>query len=226
MSLDNLISPEIKNDALSEWLVNLAARENIKTILEIGSSDGTGSTSAIFNGMQLNKVMPRLFCLEVSKLRFAELQARYAKFPAVKCYNMASVRLSQMMSEVEVRNFHALHRSSMNIGKYSVDEVCAWLKNDVDYVLENNIPQGGIATILVENGLTKFDLVLIDGSAFSGLSELRSVWGSRIIAMDDVADIKCWEAYKAIKVSPEYKLIAEDLSLRNGYAVFQRITNE
>jgi len=68
--LDNIIPPEIKNDEFYEAIIKLTSTEKIKTILEIGSSDGSGSTKAFAEGLKRNSNNPILFCLEVSRPRF------------------------------------------------------------------------------------------------------------------------------------------------------------
>ncbi|PMB30600.1 hypothetical protein CEN43_16495 [Fischerella thermalis BR2B] len=44
--LNRLIPPEIKNDEFYAILQRITREENIKTVLEIGSSSGEGSTEA------------------------------------------------------------------------------------------------------------------------------------------------------------------------------------
>jgi hypothetical protein len=42
-----------------------------------------------------------------------------------------------------------------------------------------------------------------------------------VIALDDVVDIKNWANYHALKSEPGVRLVWENLSLRNGAAIFQ-----
>lgn len=49
--LNRLIPPEIKNDEFYTAIQELARKENIKTVLEIGSSSGEGSTEALVRGL-------------------------------------------------------------------------------------------------------------------------------------------------------------------------------
>jgi len=68
-----------------------------------------------------------------------------------------------------------------------------------------------------------FNFVLIDGSPFSGESELRCVRPflaeKAIIALDDVNDIKNYANYEKLKrtATPLW----EDMACRNGAAIFQ-----
>ena len=72
--LNRLIPPEIKNDDFYRAIQNIAKNEDIQTVLEIGSCSGQGSTEAFVTGLRENPNQPTLFCLEISKPRFAELK--------------------------------------------------------------------------------------------------------------------------------------------------------
>ncbi|MEY3333612.1 MAG: hypothetical protein RLZZ176_1912, partial [Cyanobacteriota bacterium] len=85
-SLNQLIPPEIKNDEFYAAIQKLAREENITTVLEIGSSSGAGSTEAFVTGIRNNPNRPNLFCMEVSQIRFEQLNKRYEKDKFVKCY--------------------------------------------------------------------------------------------------------------------------------------------
>jgi hypothetical protein len=80
--LDLVIPPEIANDEFFEVITRVAAAPSVRTVLEIGASNGAGSTRALVAGLR-TKPDPQLFCLEVSAPRFRELNARYADLPWV-----------------------------------------------------------------------------------------------------------------------------------------------
>ena len=76
-----------------------------------------------------------------------------------------------------------------------------------------------------KEGLAYFDLVLIDGSEFTGEEELRLVYGSRWITLDDVRTYKNWQNREILKADPAYRLWAENLSLRHGFSIFRLRTH-
>src|SRR3954454_330864 len=84
---------EIKDDAFYDTIVRVAARPDVRRILEIGSSTGDGSTEAFVKGMGQNPSQPTIYCMESAKDRFEVLRKRYADNPSVKCYNVSSVGL-------------------------------------------------------------------------------------------------------------------------------------
>ena len=103
--LEFLIAPEIKNDELYYLIEELASSANIKNILEIGSSSGGGSTEAFVKGIQRNPHKPSLYCMEVSQVRFHQLQQTYAYADFVKCYNLSSVSLEGFPKKEDVVAF-------------------------------------------------------------------------------------------------------------------------
>ena len=219
--LDRIISPEIKNDAFSALITRIAQNEDISTILEIGSSSGDGSTEAFVQGISKNKNHPTLFCMEVSKPRFAALKKRYENVSNVKCYNVSSVPLEAFPSENEVRGFYNAVNS--NLRQYGCERVLGWLRQDIEYVKTSQAPQNGIEIIKHENNITNFDVVLIDGSEFTGIAEFKLVYGARFILLDDINAFKNYANYQFLLNDSNYKLIERNINLRNGYAVFKRV---
>lgn len=218
--LDRLIPPEIKNDVFYSAIYHLAKTQSIQTILEIGSSSGEGSTEAFIQGIKQNANNPILFCMELSKPRFTALQTRYANNPSVICYNVSSVPPECFPSEQEILLFLQTVPTTLN-GTPS-HEVLRWLKQDIDYVNNANVPTNGIELIKEENGITYFDMVLIDGSEFTGQAELELVYGSRFILLDDIRAFKNYNNYKRLLSDPKYQLIESNSNLRNGYAIFKK----
>jgi glycosyltransferase involved in cell wall biosynthesis len=219
-ALNRTIAPEVKDDEFYTVIQKLAAEADIKTVLEIGSSSGEGSTKALVTGLQQNPQKTQLFCLEVSQPRFAELKNRYASDKFVKCYNYSSVSLEQFPSENEVRDFYQNQQSRLNY--YPLEQVLGWLQEGIEYQTTAKIPDRGIQRIKDENNIDTFDMVLIDGSEFTGEAELEEVYGAKIILLDDTQTFKSYRGYQRLFADPNYQLIASNPFVRNGYAVFQR----
>lgn len=218
--LDRMIPPEIKNDAFYHTIYRLAQTEPLETILEIGSSSGEGSTEAFVLGITKNPHHPTLFCMELSKPRFAALQNRYGHLPFVKNYNVSSVPLEVFPQESEVISFY--NTVPTNLNQYGLDQVLGWLKQDIEYVQSANVPQNGIELIKQEHKIKHFDLVLIDGSEFLGKAEFAQIYGATFILLDDINAFKNYANYQQLLKDPQYELLEEDKHLRNGYAVFKQ----
>lgn len=221
--LNRLIPPEIKDDEFYSAIQKIAREEDIKTVLEIGSSSGEGSTEAFVIGLRENPNQPTLFCIEVSQTRFAELEKTYTNESFVKCYNASSVSLQQFPSEDEVRKFYETTQTNLNL--YPLKRVLGWLKQDIEYVKSLGVSDYGIRKIKEENNIDYFDLVLIDGSEFAGIAELNEVYGANFILLDDINTFKNYSNHQKLIVDENYTLVAENLSVRNGYSVFRRVDN-
>ena len=218
-TLDTIIPPEIRNDEFYELLKKITSQEAIFSVLEIGSSSGEGSTAALVQGIANNPGRPMLYCLEASRTRFAQLSSRYASLPFVSCFNASSVNAEQFPSEEQVAGFHQAGQT--NLSHYPLETVIGWLRDDIRYVREGGIAQDGIAQIKSASSIDKFDLVLIDGSEFTGLAELNEVIGAGWIALDDINAYKNYDSYHRLLADPNYTLVAENWGLRNGYALFR-----
>ena len=188
----------------------------VKQILEIGASSGDGSTEAFAIGILSNPSLPTLYTLEVSKTRFDALKNRYKNNSNILCYNLSSVDLLDFPTKSEVEKFFK------ELNKYPVHVVLGWLDQDINYIKKFNIPCSGIKKIKCENNIDYFDLVLIDGSEFTGKVELNLVYGAKHILLDDICTFKNYYNYMRLLNDENYELKKSNLSLRNGYAYFSR----
>src|SRR5436190_4822385 len=158
---DHLIPPEIKDDPFYAAIYELARTANLRTVLEIGSSSGEGSTEAFVRGLRENPRRPTLFCMEISRPRFEALRARYAADTFVRTYNVSSVPPERFPSEAEATAFYQRHLAGRFV---PLPEFLRWLRQDLEYIRTSGVPTDGIARIKRENEIEFFDAVLIDGS--------------------------------------------------------------
>lgn len=224
MSINNIIPPEISNDSLYFALIECAKRPDIKTILEIGSSSGEGSTEAFVRAIRQrpDSSSVKLYCMEISQPRFEKLSAHYKNDFFVKPYRLSSVSTQQFPSPDFVVNFYQTIKTNLNL--YPLEQVIGWLQQDLNYITQNGLDACGIEMIKKDQGVKQFDIVLIDGSEFTGFAELHLILGARIIALDDINTFKNFQSYQELSNNPHYKLIARDVRLRNGFAIFERVS--
>ena len=220
--MEQLIPPEIKNDPFYTAIYKLSQSAAIKTVLEIGSSSGEGSTEAFVKGINENPYHPTLFCMEVSKPRFKALKERYANYEWVVCYNVSSVPLESFPKEDEILSF--MKTVDTTLRGFQPEEVIRWLKQDIDYVAGSDIPQNGIELIKSEQGIEYFDMVLIDGSEFTGKAELELIYDKIYSFCTYIRAFKNYHNYMRLLHDSNYKLVEEQLVLRNGYAIFKKIS--
>ena len=79
---------------------DFAAQEDLINILEIGSSNGSGSTRAFIDGIlsRSDTSNVRLFCLEMFQPAFQELLQNCSPYPFVHCYNQNSIALEDCLT--------------------------------------------------------------------------------------------------------------------------------
>lgn len=219
--LETIIAPEIKDDKFYYAIQKIVKEEDIQTVLEIGSSAGAGSTEAFVSGIRDNAKQPTLYCMEISRSRFARLQRKYQDNALVKCYNVSSVPVDQFPSEAEIIQFYRTQRSVLN--NYPLDRVLGWLRRDIQYVKESGVPGNGIQQIKQDNGIVDFDVVLIDGGEYTGKAELDEIYGAGIIMLDDIKGYKNYDNFMRLKADPTYTLIDLEPDVRHGYAIFRRV---
>ncbi len=223
--LEIIIPPEIKNDKLYKIIQKIAKEGNIKTALEIGSSSGAGSTEAFVKGLRENPNQPTLFCMEVSQTRFAELNKCYEHEEFVKCYNLSSVSIEEFPTREEIIDFY--NNVDSKLKKYPLEQVLGWLEQDIEYIKHSEFSTvNGIKKIKQDNQIEHFDLVLIDGSEFTGAAELQQVYGSEFILLDDITTFKNYRNHFQLIDDSQYVLISQNKSVRNGYSVFKKINKE
>ncbi|MEM9922278.1 MAG: glycosyltransferase [Cyanobacteria bacterium P01_D01_bin.50] len=221
--LNFIIPPEIKNDEFYYAIQQIVSKEKFKTVLEIGSSSGGGSTEAFVTGLRKNPNKPQLFCMEVSKTRYTELKKRYSNDDFVKCYNVSSVSLDKFPKKEQVIDFY--HNTQNNLKLYPLAQVLGWLDQDIEYVRNSGVVGNGIQKIKQENNIELFDLVLIDGSEFTGNAELDEVYGAKFICLDDINTFKNSKNHHELLSDLNYELVIENYSVRNGFSIFRRIEN-
>lgn len=217
-------SPEItKGDPLYELIFNLVVEHKPEFILEIGSGNGLGSTQAFIEGIEAAELAGaiKMFCIEANRERCYELMENTRVCDYIKCINASSVPVEKYMSEADIEKFWRSHGYQFNIiRQHSVETVKKWREDELKMIKDNDIDQNGIQTACKNKHSLFFDMVLIDGSAFTGSAELDMVNCSKIIIMDDTMDIKCLDAMKSLINDKLYKLLVNDRQHRNGFAAF------
>ena len=220
MSINQIIAPEISNDEFYDIIKKLAAENQCANILEIGSSSGGGSTQAFVDGLMLNNKPGNLFCIEISRPRFEVLKSTYEHLDFVKCYNGSTVSSKEFPDIREIVNFYDNTASSLN--SYPLTQILSWLEQYIEYIKNEKVPTDIIERIKYDYKIDYFDIVLIDGSEFSGNIEYEKIKGARIILLDDTNSFKCFEARRKLLLDPMYELLADNQYLRNGYSVFKK----
>jgi hypothetical protein len=222
--MNKIIPPEIDNDSLSEAITGIISScLDMENILEIGSSSGLGSTDAIVKGVGSRKGV-RVFCLEASRERFEEFK-KNRKESFIIPYNYSSVGLKDYLDSHQVSKFYSFNKTNLN--NYSLSTVLSWREKEIEYISKHRIPLYGISNISEHFNILSWDLAIIDGSGFTAQAELKKLINrTNWIILDDINALKNFDNYRVLNGHWNYKLVTENRSLRNGYAIFKRKGNE
>jgi len=220
--LETQILPEIVNDELSSLLKVIASQDDVETILEIGTGSGDGSTSAIVAGLEQNKnESKQFFTIEISSQRADQAREQYKEKEYLSVLCGCSASTDKYMSDEEITSFYNTKITALN--KYPLEMVLGWKKEELDYISQNDVKQNLIKEIKTKNKIKFFDLVLIDGSEFTGVGDLKQTIGSKYIVLDDINAAKNFGNYKELTSQfSGYILFHENWSLRNGFAIFKK----
>jgi hypothetical protein len=217
------ITPEItENQSFYQIIKVLASQDQHITMLEIGASNGLGSTQAFIQGI-LTREAPqqaRLYCLELGLAAFEELQVNTGMHGFIHCYQESSCAVADVPAWDDVVHFYQSKKTYLN--DYSLDTVRGWYDACLNYALQTGHTGNGIQKIKAENHIKNFDLVLIDGSEFTGEQDVYSTLGAKTIVLDDCMTYKCHQAFQTLMSHHSYSLVAANMEERHGYAVFRR----
>lgn len=208
----------LSTDVLGVLLTELVGQYRPRTILEIGSSDGTGSTRVFAEAIEGSRT--KLFCIEMEKDRYDSLVLNMRGYTNVWPYRCASVGVHGLMRREYIDEFRAAHPKFTMWQVMSKEEIYKWYDNSVLQIPAQEISEG-ISRIKYDHALEAFDMVFMDGSPFTGMAELELVHGSGIIIMDDTMDIKCYDTMMALLNDDTYELLFRDDKYRNGFAIFK-----
>lgn len=213
---------EIVGDDFAELITELAADPRTRTMCEVGSGAGDGSTRAFVRGADRRDDPPQLFCIETVESRAQELRDRYADRPFVHTYVSASATAAAYPSKQYVMDFHRAFGS--RTGR-TPDDAARTLEFELDFLASTGIAGDAIAQIKRDHDIEHFDLVLLDGSSFTGEHDLDQVHGARWLLLDDTAEQKNLATCLRLLGDPAYRLMAANPQTRNGWAAFERVTS-
>jgi hypothetical protein len=117
-----------------------------------------------------------------------------------------------------VEDFYNTIRTQLN--QYPIEFVLSWYDEEVEKIKYLDDKLGGIDQIKKDNNIKNFDMVVLDGSPFTGYQEFLKIVGAKIIVLDDIIDIKHHFTQLALRENEGYECIFCNAALRNGYAIW------
>jgi len=181
---------------------------NVQSMIEIGSWDGTGSTTVIMQALE-PVAGKRLTCIEAHPERHAALAALAASREWVTTICSRSVSQDAMTP----KTFEDVWHSPYNRLRYPSHQVQRWWN-------EQYTGAGYLDTLTTET----WDAAMIDGCEFCGWDEYRLLRDRvRVLVLDDVfSAYKCAQAHEDLRARDEWNCIWSSAFIRNGSSIWVR----
>lgn len=201
--------PEITlDDDFGRAIVATIRACSVRSVIEIGSWDGTGSTAVILQALAPFD-SKRMTCVEANPERHAALAKLMAGRPHVTTVCSRSVSRVSMTPQ----RFEDVWDSPYNRLPYPVEQVRQWWDAQPDGL-------GYLDTLTNET----WDAALIDGCEFCGWDDyVRLRDRVRVLMLDDVYQAyKCAEAHEDLRHRPEWHCMWASAFVRNGASIWVR----
>ena len=201
--------PEITlGDPFGRAIADTVRACRVRSVIEIGSWDGTGSTTVLMHALE-NEPDHSLTCVEVNPERHAALVALTASRPWVRTVCSRSVSRETMAHQT----FEQMWMSRWNRLRYEKEVVRQW------WDAQPSGP-GYLETLTKET----WDAALIDGCEFCGVDDFNFLRRRvRVLMLDDVFHaFKCAEVHDVLLRDPAWDCIWCSTFCRNGSSIWVR----
>lgn len=186
-----------------KWIAEIAAREDVKTIVEIGTWNGYGSTRCAYESIKGTD--KRMISLETSKEMFDGAVEIYKDCPEISIIHGHITELA-----IDPKNL-----SEEFFTDYSKDVKVGWYEEDMANI--KNSPN--VLDLIPE----KIDFLILDGGEFSSWHEYTTLASRcRYVFLDDT-NPPCIKNHTARQwlLTHAKQVIADDQANRNGYSIFE-----
>jgi len=188
---------------LGKHIKNLTERKDVKTIVDVGTFHGLGSTICIIDGMD-----------DTKKMWSIELYPNMYKYSLINLSKYLTPNIILLNGKIiEYNDVFWFDHNTIN---FSTDEHARlWYKQDMKYLKESKNVLTELPNII--------DLLVLDGGEYTTYPEyLKLKDKTNIIVLDDVIIHKCKRVREELLNDSDFELIFEDLNDRNGYSIFER----
>ena len=197
-----------RGSELGEIIFNIARKEDCKSIVEIGTWNGQGSTKCFLDGLLTREDDWRFFSFEASEQFHAQ---------AVDFHSDLDIRARLIYGTI-IDSQDVFNKNQIELLGELTTEHESWLMADLKNYekCENKI------SLLEE--IDVIDILLLDGGEFSTLAEFKTL-GHRVntLILDDTRCFKNKIVMEILTDNPLWDL-SFDSDSRNGFAIFKRIT--
>jgi hypothetical protein len=186
----------LENTERGMVLINVLKEIKPKTIVEIGTWKGLGSTKCIIDSID-----------ETSN--FISIESNY------DFYQTAKNNLSKHIDKVNL--LYGTIVTDKQINKFVSDK---FLSEDQNQWLMEDLKNISMCENIIEKIPLEIDFLLLDGGEFSTYSEWEILKGrTKMVALDDIRELKTKQIYEELINDNNYELVIET-SDGNGFCVF------
>jgi len=194
------------NGEVGKTLINLVKFNNFKTIVDIGTWNGLGSTKCFLLALQGN-----------TTTQFISIESNKEK-------NLLALK---NLEDLITNNTSILNGSILTESDISDEElysVFPEFKTDSEFQRWHSIDMNNIkaAPYILDKIPREIDFVLFDGGEFTTFFEFQILFPrcTNFIAMDDVNVSKCRKMREMLLANPEWKEVCY-IPERNGFSIFK-----
>ncbi len=194
-----------RGSKLGEIIYELAKKQEVKTVVEIGTWSGMGSTKCILDGVLSKRGKTDVYSLECNKMRYEEAKTNLGFLPpSFKLIHGTIVDASELRPMLQTLDNETLK---------------GWLEEDLGWLQ--------VTPNVLEMLPETIDLFVLDGGEFSAKKEFELLWNKCLyIVLDDTNAIKNKDTKRFILSKPDvFEIIEDNVVDRNGYLVCKNKTN-
>jgi hypothetical protein len=186
-------------DEVGRWIKLISSLENVKSIVEVGTWNGKGSSQCIAEGV-LERETPNCHVIgfEVNPEMFKKAQKNLSKF------DFFEVVFGSVVTGAE------LDQSNLS------DRESEWFNQDFEWIRD--------APLVTNNVPEAIDLLILDGGEFSTYAEFK-LFEKKLtgwLVLDDTRTRKCSKILEELKLNSDY-LIVHISQERNGTAILLKL---
>lgn len=181
-----------EDNKLGKYIVQIASHPSIKTIVEVGTWNGLGTTRCVLHGLQeTNKTDYNFISLECSPEMYAEAIRNNEK----NINKNFKIVFGKIVNEDKITSWFDVTALT--------EEQKGWLQQDINWM--KNVPN------VLDTLPKKIDFLILDGGEFSTYLEWTAL-KDRVqwIALDDTASLKCKKIREELLLSNEFKILVDD----------------
>jgi hypothetical protein len=200
-----------RGSQLGDIIYDMCKQDDIKTIVEIGTWNGMGTTKCIYDSIIENDKMDYLvYSLESNTFFYNQA---ICNLPKIENFNIILGRIIEIedlinIDECDDKFFIPISHKEIVRG-WLVDDLQNY--KNIENVL-NQMPD-------------KIDLLILDGGEFSSLSEFKKLKDrTTYFVLDDTLLIKNNEVADIMRNDSSYQILYDNISDRNGFLISKKIS--